>query len=98
MPQARLSVRKIKELLRLHSLGLKQHQIARSCAIAQSIRGEVCTALGETDRAFALLEQAVEWREATLRSMKHGFDWDPVRADARFQAIFRKLWPTDLCT
>jgi transposase len=29
-------MRKFKEVLRLHSLGLKQQQIARSCAIAQS--------------------------------------------------------------
>ena len=36
MPQKRLSMRKLKEVLRLHSLGLKQQQIARSCQIAQS--------------------------------------------------------------
>ena len=29
-------MRKLKEVLRLHSLGLKQQQIARSCSIAQS--------------------------------------------------------------
>jgi transposase len=29
-------MRKLKEVLRLHSLGLKQQQIARSCLIAQS--------------------------------------------------------------
>jgi len=36
LPQKRLSMRKLKEVLRLHSLGLKQQQIARSCGIAQS--------------------------------------------------------------
>jgi hypothetical protein len=36
VPQTRLSMRKLKEVLRLHSLGLKQRQIARSCLIAQS--------------------------------------------------------------
>jgi transposase len=36
LPQIRLSMRKLKEVLRLHSLGLKQQQIARSCLIAQS--------------------------------------------------------------
>lgn len=36
MPQKGLSMRKLKEVLRLHSLGLKQQQIARSCSIAQS--------------------------------------------------------------
>src|SRR5882724_12383222 len=29
-------MRKLKEVLRLHSLGLSQHQIARSCSISQS--------------------------------------------------------------
>ena len=37
MPQPRLSMRKIKEVLRLHyELGLGQHQIARCCSISQS--------------------------------------------------------------
>ena len=36
MPEPRLSMRKIKEVLRLRSQGLHQHQIARSCAIGQS--------------------------------------------------------------
>src|SRR5689334_5761149 len=36
LPQERLSMRKLKEVLRLHSLGLKQRQIARSCCISQS--------------------------------------------------------------
>ena len=35
MPQKRLSMRKIKEVLRLHFLGLAQRQIARSCSIDQ---------------------------------------------------------------
>ena len=36
MPQERLPVRKIKEVLRLHSLGLSQRQIAASCAVGQA--------------------------------------------------------------
>lgn len=37
MPQPRLSMRKIKEVLRLHyELGLGQRQIARCCSISQS--------------------------------------------------------------
>ena len=36
MPQQRLPVRKIKEVLRLHSLGLSQRQIAASCAVGQA--------------------------------------------------------------
>jgi transposase len=36
LPQERLPVRKIKEVLRLHSLGLSQRQIAASCAVGQA--------------------------------------------------------------
>jgi predicted transcriptional regulator len=38
-------MRKLKEVLRLHSLGLSQHQIARSCSISQStVQGYVSAA------------------------------------------------------
>ena len=36
MPEEALSMRKIREVLRLSALGLAQHQIARSCSIVQS--------------------------------------------------------------
>ena len=36
MPQERLPMRKIKEVLRLHALGLSQRQIALSCAVGQA--------------------------------------------------------------
>jgi len=36
LPQERLPMRKIKEVLRLHSLGLSQRQIAASCAVGQA--------------------------------------------------------------
>src|SRR5437763_5825099 len=37
-------MRKLKEVLRLHSLGLSQHQIARSCSISQSTVHEYLSA------------------------------------------------------
>src|SRR3974377_707229 len=37
-------MRKLKEVLRLHSLGLSQHQIARSCSISQSTVHECSSA------------------------------------------------------
>jgi len=37
-------MRKLKEVLRLHSLGLSQHQIARSCCISQSTVHEYVSA------------------------------------------------------
>jgi transposase len=36
LPEEALSMRKIREVLRLSALGLTQHQIARSCSIVQS--------------------------------------------------------------
>ena len=40
MPQERLPVRKIKEVLRLHALGLSQRQIALSCSVGQATVSE----------------------------------------------------------
>ena len=40
MPQERLPVRKIKEILRLHGLGLSQRQIALSCSVGQATVSE----------------------------------------------------------
>jgi hypothetical protein len=37
-------MRKLKEVLRLHSLGMSQHQIARSCSISQSTVHEYVSA------------------------------------------------------
>src|SRR4051794_41888588 len=37
-------MRKLKEVLRLHSLGLSQHQIARGCSISQSTVHEYVSA------------------------------------------------------
>jgi hypothetical protein len=37
-------MRKLKEVLRLHSIGMSQHQIARSCSISQSTVHEYVSA------------------------------------------------------
>ena len=37
-------MRKLKEVLRLHALGLSQHQIARSCSLSQSTVHEYLSA------------------------------------------------------
>jgi hypothetical protein len=44
LPQKRLTMRKLKQVLRLHSLGLSQHQIARSCSISPSTVHEYLSA------------------------------------------------------
>jgi predicted transcriptional regulator len=48
----------LKEVLRLHSLGLSQHQIARSCSISQSTVHEYL---------FAAQAAGVSFRSATRR-------------------------------
>lgn len=63
MPQARLSVRKTKELLRLHSLELTQHQIARSCAIAQST---VSAYLKAAEAAGIRWPDIADWDDARI--------------------------------
>jgi transposase len=47
-------MRKLKEVLRLHSLGLSQHQIARSCSISQSTVHEYVSAAPAADLKWPL--------------------------------------------
>ena len=56
-------MRKLKEVLRLLSLGLKQHQIARSCSIAQSTVSEYVKA---AEAAGLTWPAVAEWDERRL--------------------------------
>jgi predicted transcriptional regulator len=47
-------MRKFKEVLRLHSMGLKQRQIAGSCAIAQSAVHEYLKAAAQAGVSWPL--------------------------------------------
>jgi len=49
-------MRKLKEVLRLHSLGLSQHQIARSCSISQSTVHEYVSAAQAAGVSWPLAE------------------------------------------
>lgn len=49
-------MRKLKEVLRLHSLGLSQHQIARSCSISQSTVHEYVSAAQAAGLSWPLPE------------------------------------------
>src|ERR1017187_202975 len=49
-------MRKLKEVLRLHSLGLSQHQIARSCCISQSTVHEYVSAAQAAGVTWPLAE------------------------------------------
>ena len=57
LPQKRLTMRKLKEVLRLRSLGLSQHQIARSCSISQSTVHEYLSAAEAAGVQWPLAEK-----------------------------------------
>ena len=63
MPQERLSMRKIKDVLRMHSFGLAQSQIARSCSIGQSTVSEYLKA---AEAAGIKWPGAADWEESKL--------------------------------
>jgi len=85
-------MRKIKEVLRLHSLGLKQRQIARSCSIGQSTVSE-CLKAAET--AGLLWPEVSGWDEARLAAAlipKASPEPEPIRRPApEFASIHREL-------
>jgi transposase len=56
-------MRKIREVLRLHSLGLKQRQIARSCSVGQSTVSEYIKA---AEAAGLRWPDIADWDEAKL--------------------------------
>ena len=57
-------MRKIKEVLRLHALGLKQQQIARSCGISQSTVSQYLKAAGAAGLGW---DGVSEWDESRLQ-------------------------------
>ena|SRR5579872_1660464 len=61
-------MRKLKELLRLHSLGLSQHQIARSCCISQSTVHEYVSAAQAAGVRWPLPDN---WEEQQLEDPIH---------------------------
>jgi DNA-binding transcriptional regulator LsrR (DeoR family) len=63
LTQERLSMRKIKEVLRLHSLGRKQREVARSCSISQSTVHEYLKA---ADAAGKSWPEIADWDEVQL--------------------------------
>jgi transposase len=50
-------MRKLKEVLRLHSLGMSQHQIARSCLVSQSTVHEYVSAAQSAGVKWPLPEE-----------------------------------------
>ena len=92
MPQERLSMRKIKDVLRMHSFGLAQSQIARSCSIGQSTVSEYIKA---AEAAGIQWPAAADWEESKLAAAlmpKHPPTTPAARLPApEFAAIHVKL-------
>src|SRR5713101_9147865 len=63
LPQERLPVRKIKEVLRLHALGLSQRQIALSCSVGQATVSEYLKA---AEAAALKWPDIADWGEDRL--------------------------------
>ena len=55
-------MRKLKEVLRLQSLGLSQHQIARSCSLSQSTVHEYVSAAQVAGVSWPLPENWDDWQ------------------------------------
>jgi tetratricopeptide (TPR) repeat protein len=47
--------------------------------------------LGDTDRAFALLDTAIAERDSMVRELKVSPVWDPLRTDPRFPEFLKRL-------
>jgi TolB-like protein/Tfp pilus assembly protein PilF len=47
--------------------------------------------VGETERAFGLLEKAYAERDPMLRDLKVNPIWDPIRNDARFGTVLKQM-------
>ncbi len=75
-------MRKIKEVLRLRSLGLNQHQIARSCSIAQSTVHEYVKAAEAAGIGWPL---PPDWDDRRLEEVL--FPAHPEAAGRRRQAL-----------
>jgi transposase len=63
LPQERLPVRKIKEVLRLHALGLSQRQIALSCAVGQATVSDYLKAAAAAGLKWA---EVADWDDDRL--------------------------------
>jgi len=85
-------MRKIKEVVRLHSLGLAQRQIARSCSIGQSTVSEYLKA---AEAAQLCWPEVAGWDEARLSAAllpKHPAEPKPSRPpEPDFAAIHTEL-------
>lgn len=59
--------------------------------VSPALLGVFHAALGESDAAFALMDQACAERDIKLRNLKTEPIYDPLRSDPRFKALLKKV-------
>lgn len=102
MPRERLSMRKIREVLRLKAEGLSQRAIARSCGIARSTVGEYLRRAAEAGLSWPLPQELDEDELNRLLFPKPSGsgkrelplpDWKQVHRELRHKGVtLRLLW------
>jgi transposase len=99
MPRERLSMRKIKEVLRLKQTGLSNRAIARACAIGKETVREYLRRAAEAGLGWplpeGLTEEALEARlfpyEVRLGGKRKEPDWGEFHKELRKKGVTRKL-------
>ena len=66
-------------------------RLAKQGYVDSELRARIYVGLGEVDSAIALLQQAVREKSDQMVYLALEPEWDPLRADPRFQAILREI-------
>ena len=99
MPRERLSMRKIREVLRLHQTGLSNRAVARACSIGKETVREYLARAAEAGLGWplpdALTEDDLERRlfphEIRLSGKQREPDWSEIHDELRKKGVTRKL-------
>jgi tetratricopeptide (TPR) repeat protein len=85
----------------IHSLSGHRDEVVRTAAEFERMAGDghvgpgkrapIQMALGNRDRAFALIERAIDERDWIVAFLKSGTIWEPLRADPRFGKLLARL-------
>lgn len=77
---------------RSRSVLARLHELAAARPVYSGAFALIHMALGETGQALDWLERGCENRELPLSSLRVHPVYDPLRGEARFQAILRRIW------
>src|SRR6266545_1744999 len=100
MPQERLSVRKIREILRLKEAGLSNRAIARSCKISNSTVGDYLRRIQAADLHWPLADEISEeelWSKlfpegaAPAEPVRPLPDWEKTQKELSKKGVTLKL-------